>query len=50
MNTDRKLMSMGKGNNNGVSGSGTKQSTMGGDTERMNQMAFLDDNVDSDTS
>ena len=32
------------------SGTQAKQSTMGGSTDRMNQMAFLDDNVDSDTS
>jgi hypothetical protein len=50
MNTDRKLINMENRNRDMNSGSGTKQSTAGGDTERNNQMAFLEDNVDSDTS
>ena len=39
-------------NKNLDSGTQAKQSTMGGSTDRYNnnQMAFLDDNVDSDTS
>ena len=49
MNTERKLINMDKGKNMD-SGTQAKQSTMGGSTDRMNQMAFLDDNVDSDTS
>ena len=49
MNTERKLINM-ETVKNMDSGTQAKQSTMGGSTDRMNQMAFLDDNVDSDTS
>ena len=50
MNTDRKLINLDKGKKDMASGSAAKQSTAGGSTDRMNQMAFLEDNVDSDTS
>ena len=47
MNTDRKLMAIDPTNPN--KNSMNKASTMGGSSDR-NQMAFLEDNIDSDTS